>query len=121
LLVIAAMLLMAGGVLHALAFGSAEAALSTSAMPPFYSNSFRALWLIDSATLISLGLLLVLIAIRPASVVGWVLYFLALIPLATAALIYTFVGSFFAPHVLVTAGLFVVIAGTRWAHAPPAA
>ena len=114
LLAVAALLLLVGGVLHAIAFSGALSVLSTDPMPPFYSGSFKALWLIDSATLVSLAALLVFVVVRPNAATRWVLVFLALIPTATAALIYAFVGPFFPAHMFVTAAIAVVVAGSMW-------
>ena len=114
LLLVAALLLLAGGVLHARAFGGALAALSSVSLPHFYSGSFKALWLIDSATLVTVAALLVYIAARPGSVTRWVLIGLALIPAATAVLIYSFVGPFFPVYVFVTAAVAVAASGAIW-------
>ena len=114
LLAVAALLLLVGGVLHAIAFSGALSVLSTDPMPKFYSGSFKALWLIDSATLVSLAALLVFVVVRPNAATRWVLVFLALIPTATAALIYAFVGPFFPAHMFVTAAIAVVVAGSMW-------
>jgi hypothetical protein len=113
-LALSALLLLAGGVLHALAFAGAVNALSASPMPSFYSGSFKALWLIDSATLVSLSALLTYAVVRPHSVARPVVYFLALLPAATAALIYTFVGSFLPAHVFVVATVLMLAAGSMW-------
>jgi hypothetical protein len=83
-------------------------------MPQFYSGSFKALWLIDSATLVSLAALLIFVVVRPNAATRWVLVFLALIPTATAALIYAFVGPFFPAHMFVTAAVAVAVAGFMW-------
>jgi len=114
LLVVASALLLVGGVLHAVAFNGAVSVLAAAPMPPFYSGSFKALWLIDSATLVSLGGLLLFIAVRPGLASGWALAVLALIPGATAALIYAFVGAFFPVYMLITAAVAVLVAGLKW-------
>ena len=114
LLLVAAALLLIGGVLHAAAFGGAVSVLSAVSMPPFYSGSFKGLWLIDSATLVCLAILFGFIAVRPGSVTRWVLVLAALIPAATAALIYTFVGPFFPVYMLAAATLAVLAAGVIW-------
>lgn len=114
LLAISAALLFLGGLLHAVAFKSASAVLSGASMPTFYSGSFKALWLIDSATLISLACLLAFIVVRPRVVTQWVLVLLALITAATAVLIYTFVGPFFPAHMFSAAAVAVVVAGLKW-------
>lgn len=114
LLSLSALLLFAGGVLHALAFKGALNALAASPMPSFYSGSFKALWLIDSATLVSLSMLLTYAVVRPHAVARPIVCLLALIPTATAALIYTFVGSFLPAHVFVVAAVLMLAAGSMW-------
>lgn len=114
LLATAAVLLFAGGALHATAFGAAAASLSNAALPAFYAGSFKALWLIDSATLVCLGGLFAFICARPGIATRPVLVFLALIPAATAVLIYLFVGPFFPAHMLAAAAAAVVLAGLLW-------
>jgi hypothetical protein len=114
LLAVSAVLLFLGGLLHAVAFNGALAVLSSASMPAFYSGSFKALWLIDSATLISLACLFAFIVVRPSVVTRWVLVLLALIPAATAIFIYTFVGPFFPAHMFIAAAVAVVAAGLKW-------
>ena len=114
LLLVAAALLLVGGVLHAAAFSGAVSVLSAVSMPPFYSGSFKGLWLSDSATLVSLAILFGFIAVRPGSVTRWVLVLAALIPAATAVLIYAFVGLFFPVYMLVAAAVAVLAAGVMW-------
>jgi hypothetical protein len=106
-----ALIFLVGGSLHALAFPKASTALSTVSLIPFYSNSFRALWLIDSATLVILAILFAIIAIRPQVISKWAAILVALIPFATAVLIYVFVGSFFAAHMLLGASLAAILGG----------
>src|SRR5438445_6682705 len=94
-----------GGPVHAAAFNKAAAILAAANLPPFYAGSFKGLWLADSATLLALAATFGFIAARPAAASRPVLMLLALIPAATAGLIYHFVGSFFAAHLLMTAAV----------------
>ena len=119
LLLPAALALLSGGIMHGRAFNKAVATLGAVDLPPFYANSFKALWLIDSATLISLAIVFTLIAARPATVTRWIVILLAFIPGATAALIYIFVGSFFPAHLLAAASIATIAAGSRFSPAPP--
>lgn len=114
LLGVAALVLLAGGVLHARAFSGAVSVLAAVDMSHFYSGSFKALWLIDSATLVSLAALFVFGVVRPRALTRWALIFLSLIPAATSVLIYTFVGPFFPAHLLITAAVAVLVAGLNW-------
>jgi hypothetical protein len=119
LLAIAALILAVGGVLHAMAFPKALNALGGAVMPEFYANSFRSLWLIDSAALFSLAIILALLAARPAMATRWIVVLLSLIPAATAVIVYYFVGPFFAPHTLVVASVLIVLGGLRFPAAKP--
>jgi hypothetical protein len=104
-------LLALGGLMHARAFGKAAAAAASSNLPAFYADSLRALWLIDSATLLVLASVFGLIAARPLMAAGSVLVLLALIPAATAAFLYTFIGMFLPAHVLLAAAIMAAAAG----------
>ena len=108
-----------GGPLHAAAFNKAAAVLATANLPPFYTGSFKALWLADSATLVTLALAFGVIAFRPTMASRPVVLLLALIPAVTAGLIYHFVGGFFAAHLLMAAALAALAAGLLFPTAQP--
>lgn len=116
----AALIQFAGGVIHAAAFPKAESVLDNTNAPAFYVNSSKALWLADSATLIAIGVVLTLVAIRPAFASRWIVALLAPIPLGTATLIYVFVGSFFPAHMLVGAAALMLLAAWRYPQSPVA-
>lgn len=105
LLALSSLILLAGGAIHALAYRRFDAALATVSLPPFYANSSRGLWLIDSATQIILSIAFASIAIRPESASPIVVALIGLIPAATAALIYWFLGAFAAAHLLAAAAV----------------
>jgi hypothetical protein len=113
LLALSALVLFAGGLVHARAFGKALSALAAVSLPPFYANSFKALWLIDSATLIALAVVFSFIAVRPTAATRWVVVLLALIPAAIAALVYIFVGGFFPVYMLTAAAVMALVGGLR--------
>jgi hypothetical protein len=110
LMAIAALLMGAGAYVHAAAFQKARAALAAASLTPFFSGSFKALWLADSTTMTSLMLIYGLIAAYPAAVSRPATALLALIPAAIGVLIYTFVGVFFAGHMLMATAVVVVLA-----------
>jgi hypothetical protein len=120
LLALAALIQAAGGVVHAAAFGKAVTVLDNTNAPAFYVNSLKALWLADSATLISLAVILTVIIFRPAMASRWVVGLLALFPLGTAVLVYFFVGSFVPAHALAFAAALTVIAALYYPKASPA-
>jgi hypothetical protein len=111
LLAFSSLLLVAGGVVHALAFSRARAAFAASNLLPFFGNTAKALWLADSTTLWMVAAVFGLIAARPAAATGPVVMLVALIPAATAVLIYLFLGSFFAGHLLLAAAAMAFFAG----------
>jgi hypothetical protein len=110
LLAVAALIQAGGGVVHALAFAKAETVLDNTNAPAFYVNSFKALWLGDSATLIAGSCILVCIIARPTLASRWVVGLLALFPVTTALLVYNFVGSFLPAHALAVAALLIMLA-----------
>jgi hypothetical protein len=100
-----------GGIAHSFAFPKASAALLRVQLPPFFSNSFKALWLADSTTMFVLAAVLATIAIRPSTVTKPVVLLLGMIPLFVAALIYFFLGGFFAAHLLLATAVLIFIGG----------
>jgi hypothetical protein len=107
------MTLALGAVAHASAFSRAAAALSAPALPEFIGGSSKALWLSDSTTLLVVAMAFGLIAVRPAAASGVVVMIIALIPAATAVLIYRFLGPFYAGHLLLAAAAAAFFAGLR--------
>ena len=94
--------------MHALAFSSAASA--ATALPPFFAGSLKLLWLADSAAMLALSAVFVFAAVRPDAAARPVIPILSLIPIATAMLIYRFVGAFFAAPLLATAGGLALLA-----------
>ena len=111
LLALSAVIMVLGGPLHAAAFKKAAAVLAASNIPAFYCGSFKGLWLADSATLITLAMTFAVIAVRPAAAARPVVMLLAVIPGATAELVYFFVGPFFAAHLLMLAAIAAFVGG----------
>jgi len=100
-----------GGVIHTAAFNKTVSTVASSNLPIFYGNALKALWLIDSATLIGLAIVFAFIAARPATASGSVIMLLALIPAATAVSLYTFIGMFPPSHMLLAAAVLTFLAG----------
>src|SRR5260370_20324926 len=86
LLIFAAVLSIAGAALHAAAFSKALPLIAASGLPPFYSSSFKGIWLAGSATLTVLSAVCMVIAARRQMATRWVLMLPAFIPRATAIL-----------------------------------
>lgn len=106
-----------GGAIHAAAFGKALPVISASNLPRLYDGSSKALWLEDSAVLFILALIFGLIAIRPSTATRPLVMLVALIPAVTAVLIYTFLGNFFAGHILLAIALPALFAGLQFPSA----
>jgi hypothetical protein len=79
------------------------AAVAASNLPDFFPKALKGLWLIDSATLITLALVFGVTAARPVMASATVVTLPALIPAATAGLLYYFIGQFLPARLLVTA------------------
>jgi len=114
LLAFSSLLSAVGGALHAAPFNRALAAIAAANLQPFYGNSFKALWLSDSTTLFILAGVFALIAAKPSAATKPVVVLLALIPAAVAVLIYTFLGSFFAGHLLLAIAAFAFMASLKF-------
>ena len=104
LLGIPAVLLVFGGVTHLRAFDRAAGAAAASNIEPFFGNALKALWLMDSAGMFVLAAVCVMMLVRSQTVPPFVMALLSMIPFSTAALLYVFIGNFFAAHMLVAAG-----------------
>ena len=111
LLAFSSLLMTMGGASHAAAFNRTLAAVTASNLPPFYGGSLKLLWLADSASMFILAALFGLIAALPTTATRPVVLLLALIPTATAVLVYTFLGNFFAGHILMVTAAAVFFAG----------
>jgi len=111
LLAIPALLLTFGGVTHLSAFHLASDAVAASNLPPFFGNSLKALWVMDSCGMFVLAAVCVVLVVRQQAASRAVIALLSLLPLSTAALLYMFIGvDFFAGHLLVAAGASLVAA-----------
>src|SRR5436309_3207561 len=104
LLTLAAAIFAVGGALHGRAFfASAQATLDASGLKPFFGSELKVLWLADSTTLIGLGLVFGLIVLRPQEISRELLILISVVPLGTVALLYLFLGGFYAAHLLAAA------------------
>lgn len=120
LLVLAALLLGGGGIVHGLAFRKAMPVISGSNLPAFYAHSAETLWLGDATTLIAVGLFYLYIAVRPAGASRTAILLVTLVPFSTAVLLYAFVGNFLPGHILIAASLLAVAAALLFPSTRPA-
>jgi hypothetical protein len=110
LLAAAAAIFAFGGFMHLLAFLSkASGAIEGSNLGVFFAKEMKVLWLADSTTLIALAIIFVIIAAQPRFATKPVVASLALIPAATTALLYSFLGPFYAAHILLAATVMVIV------------
>jgi hypothetical protein len=110
-LALCALLLLLGAFAHARAFRGVSAAIDHANLRTIYAEDFKTLWLADSTTLATVALFFALLALRPLASRRALLLIVALIPAATAVLIYIFVGSFYAGHLLIGTAVAAAIAG----------
>lgn len=103
--------------MHALAYKKAVAAVATSNLVAFYAQALKGLWLIDSATLVILAISFGVLALRPALAGSLVIALLALIPAATAGLLYYFIGPSPPAHLLLLAAVLTFSAAALRANA----
>ena len=119
LLAVAAIIFAFGGVLHAVAyFSKASLVIESAGVKTFFGHELKVLWLADSTTLIGLALIFGVLALRPNSVSRPVLLLLALVPGATTALLYWFLGPFYAAHMLLLATAMVCVASLTLSTQP---
>ena len=112
LLAAAAAIFAFGGVMHAAAYAAKTShSIAASDLPPFLQAELKVLWLADSTTLISLALLCAFLAAKTKYADRTTVLMLALIPGATAVLLYLFLGPFYAAHLLMAAAVLVAVAG----------
>ena len=107
---LSALLLAAGAAMHASAYLGATRVIDASAMPAFYINAYKALWLVDSINMAGLAAAFALIAFRRASAIPALIFVLALAPFAVAATLYAFMGAFFAGHLMAASGALAILA-----------
>jgi hypothetical protein len=117
LLIAAALIFGAGSALHAAVFlAKTSDAIGAANLSLMLRAELKTLWLADSTTLMSMAVISAVLAVgsRPASPSLTML--LALVPASTALLLYAYVGSFFAAHLLVIGALLMIAAG--WLRRP---
>lgn len=107
-LAFSALLLGAGGVVHALSFPKAGA-VAAHGLNMFYAAAFNGLWLSDSATSIVLALAFASLALRPQWAATQLVAILSFAPIGSAIAIYWTMGMFFAGHLMLAAGVAALL------------
>jgi len=105
----AALVLVIGAIMHASAFQKTQEALFLSNLSPFAADSLKVLWLADSATCLLVALFFGGLVVNPSSASHFAALVVALIPAATAVMIYIFIGSFVGGHLLLAAALSAIV------------
>ena len=111
LLAFSALVFAIGAYVHTSAFNKISVAVASSDLMPFAGKSLKILWLEDSIVLVVLAIVSATIAARPATASKWIIVLLALIPGATALLVYCFIGNFIGGHILIAAGIAAILGG----------
>jgi hypothetical protein len=111
LLAFSAILLGIGAWMHTSAFNKVSAAVAKSDLDAFLGKGLKVLWLMDSTVQIILAIVFATIAIRPFAASKAVVVLLSLVLLATAALIYHFIGNFVGGHIFLSAGVAAILGG----------
>jgi len=114
LLAFSSLLLVVGGAIHAAAFNLPLEATAKFHLDRFIGGSFKLLWLADSTTMFILAAVFSMIAARPSVATRLLVTLLALIPAATAVLIYLFLGGFFAGHLMLATAAAAFFAGLQF-------
>jgi hypothetical protein len=110
LLAVSAFVFAGGGILHALAASKAFSSIDASNLAPFLGKELKMLWLADSTTLVVVALICGTLAFRPTAAARSITMLVALVPGATAVLLYTFLGGFYAGHLLMVTSALVLVA-----------
>lgn len=110
LLALAALILIGGSLLHASAFGKLAAGVAAAPdLKPVLGNALKGLWLADSTTLISVGIMLIYLVVQPARASTAVVALLALIPGFTAVFLYQFLGVVAPAHLMLAATALILL------------
>jgi hypothetical protein len=96
--------------MHTKAYPGTVPAIDSAGLTPFLNEAFKALWLADSAYLLALAAIQVLLAVRPAAASPALYALLGAIPLGVAALMMVFLGPFPPAFGLAGCGLATIIA-----------
>lgn len=109
----AALIFAFGSFAHTLSyFRKAMATISASNLPPFYEQALKSLWLCDSTTLAALAAVSIYLAAKPSAASRTLVLLIALVPAGTTFMLYTFLGAFFAGHLLLAATVLLVLASS---------
>jgi hypothetical protein len=118
LLVLSALDLAGGAVIHAMAFRKASVVAAHSTLPAFFTAAFKGLWLCDSITSLGLALALGAIAVSPTIAARPLVIILALPPLGFAVALFATMGNFFPGYLMLLAGAATLAGGLM--HLRPA-
>jgi hypothetical protein len=114
LLAFASLLFVTGALLHGVTIRRTLRAIDeASNLTPFLASSFKILWIADSSTMFILAVDFGTVAAQPRAASRPVVVLLGLVYGIVAALVYSFLGSFFAGHILLVGAAAVLVAGPQ--------
>jgi len=110
LLGLAALIMLAGGAFHGLAYPKAVAMIGASDLAGRSAAIYKGLWLNDAAVVMLIGLIYLAVASKPVLATKMMLLFLSALPLAGALSIYATVGNFLPGHLLLASAIMAAVA-----------
>ena len=110
LLALSSLLHVSAAIAHASAFPRAAAVLAGAHVAPVYAGMFKSLFLSDSTTLTIIAAVVAFLAARPATATRTLVVLVALVSAATGAMVFIFMGGFFAGYWMVAASLTAIAA-----------
>jgi hypothetical protein len=114
LLAFGSLLFVAGALIHGVTIRRTLRVIDeASNLTPFLASSFKILWIADSTTMFILAVVFGTVAARPSAASRLVVVLLGLVYGIVAALVYFFLGNFFAGHILLVGASAVVVGGLR--------
>lgn len=109
LLGLAALIMLVGGAFHGLVYPKAVALINASNLSGHSAAIYKGLWLDDAAVVMLVGLICLVLALRPALATQVMLALLSALPLAGALSIYATAGNFLPGHLLLACAIMVAI------------
>lgn len=110
LLVLSAIILAAGAIMHGIAYRKASAIVEQSTLSSFFQAAFKGLWLGESLGFLTLALALACIATSPRLAATPLVLILALMPLGCAVALFSTMGGFFAAYLMLLAAALMLLA-----------
>lgn len=110
LLGLAALLMLAGGTVHSLAFRKVAAVIDASNLSKQYAAIFKGLWWSDAAVIVIVGMAYLTLALWPRLGAKAAFGVLVALPFFSAISIYSTIGNFAPAHLLIASACIALIA-----------